>query len=116
MEIIDLNGGNIEGFKLPSEWQRWKDNWAPLQDTALQARRTEISEKTDGLKDDIVEVAFRSNGMRFINALAHLLPDDTLVIPLDNTAQGVHTIGDIKEQIKQTDPNAKYWRTVELKK
>ena len=67
------------------------------------------------VKDDIVEVAFRSNGMRFINALAHLLPDDTLVIPLDNTAQGVYTIGDVKREIENTDPNAKYWRTVPIK-
>ena len=66
------------------------------------------------VKDDIVEVAFRSNGMRFINNLAHLLPDDTLVIPLDNTAQGVHTIGDVKREIENTDPNAKYWRTVAI--
>jgi len=67
------------------------------------------------VKDDYVEVAFRSNGMRFINALAHLLPDDTPVIPLDNTAQGVHTIGDVKREIENTDPNAKYWRTVAIK-
>jgi len=66
------------------------------------------------VKDDYVEVAFRSNGMRFINALAHLLPDDTPVIPLDNTAQGVHTIGDVKKEIENTDPNAKYWRTVAI--
>tara|TARA_R110002012_G_scaffold88416_1_gene217864 strand:- start:86 stop:313 length:228 start_codon:yes stop_codon:yes gene_type:complete len=66
------------------------------------------------VKDDYVEVAFRSNGIRFINALAHLLPDDTPVIPLDNTAQGVHTIGDVKREIENTDPNAKYWRTVAI--
>ena len=66
--------------------------------------------------EDVVEVAFRSNGMRFTNALAQLLPDETPVIALDNSQQGVHTIGDIKEEIKQTDPNAEYWRTVELKK
>ena len=66
--------------------------------------------------EDIVEVAFRSNGMRFTNKLAQMLPDETPVIALDNGQQGVHTIGDIKEQIKQTDPNAKYWRTVEIKK
>ena len=66
------------------------------------------------VKDDIVEVAFRSNGMRFINALAHLLPDDTPVIPLDNTSQGVHTIGDVKREVENTDPNAKYWRTVAI--
>ncbi len=63
-------------------------------------------------KDNVVEVAFRSNGMRFINELAELLPDETEVIPLDNTAQGVYTIGDVKKEIEQTDPNAKYWRTV----
>ena len=62
--------------------------------------------------EDIVEVAFRSNGMRFTNELAELLPDDIPVIPLDNTAQGVYTIGDVKREIKETDPNAKYWRTV----
>ena len=65
--------------------------------------------------EDIVEVAFRSNGMRFTNKLAKLLPDDTLVIPLDNTTQGVYTIGDIKKEIGETDPNVKYWRTVEVK-
>ena len=63
-------------------------------------------------RDEFIEVAFRSNGMRFINKLAELLPDDTPVTPLDNTAQGVYTIGDVKREIKETDPNAKYWRTV----
>ena len=69
---------------------------------------------TFGVKtgENIVEVAFRSNGMRFTNELAELLPDDTPVIPLDNTAQGVYTIGDVKKEIKETDPNAKYWRTL----
>ena len=62
--------------------------------------------------EDTIEVAFRSNGMRFINKLAELLPDDTPVFPTDNTAQGVYTIGDVKKEIKKTDPNAKYWRTV----
>lgn len=53
------------------------------------------------VKDNMVEVAFRRNGMRFINELAELLPDDTPVIPLDNTAQGVYTIGDVKREIEQ---------------
>jgi hypothetical protein len=63
---------------------------------------------------EVVEVAFRSNGMRFINPLAHLLPDDTPVIALDNTSQGVYTIGDIKVAIEKTDPEAEFWRTVKL--
>ena len=58
------------------------------------------------VKDNIVEVAFRNgNGMRFINELAELLPDDTPVIPLDNTAQGVYTIGDVKREIEQINQN-----------
>ena len=66
------------------------------------------------IKGDMVEVAFRSNGMRFINKLAYLLPDETPVIALDNSQQGVYTIGDVKIQIEQTDPTAEYWRTVEI--
>lgn len=47
-----------------------------------------------------VEIAFRSSGgIRFTNPLAELLPDDLPVIPLDNSAQGIHTIGDIKKKI-----------------
>ena len=64
------------------------------------------------IKDDVIEVAFRSNGMRFINELAHLLPDDTPVIALDNSQQGVYTIGDVKDVIGKTDPTAEYYRTI----
>ena len=74
-----------------------------------------VAIKNNNKIEDVVEVAFRSNGMRFTNPLAQMLPDETPVIALDNSQQGVHTIGDIKEEIKQTDPNAKYWRTVPLK-
>lgn len=50
-----------------------------------------------------VEIAFRSsNGICFTNPLAELLPDDLPVIPLDNSAQGIHTIGDIKRAINQS--------------
>ena len=64
------------------------------------------------IKDDVIEVAFRSNGMRFINELAHLLPDDTPVIALDNSQQGVYTIGDVKDAIGKTDATAEYYRTI----
>ena len=46
-----------------------------------------------------VEVAFRSHYMRWLNPLARLLPNDTKVEPLDNTAQGIYTIGDIRDSI-----------------
>jgi hypothetical protein len=49
--------------------------------------------------DEIVEVAFRTDYIRWENPLAHLLPDETKVEPLDNTAQGIYTIGDIKKKI-----------------
>ncbi len=48
-----------------------------------------------------VEVAFRSNGVRWLNPLAQLLPDDTAVIAVDNSPQGIHTIGDIRKQIEE---------------
>jgi hypothetical protein len=35
-------------------------------------------------------------------------------LALDNTPQGVYTIGDIKEVIEKTDPTAEYWRTVKV--
>ena len=52
-------------------------------------------------KKEVIEIAFRSNGIRFTNPLAELLPDETPVIPLDNTAQGIFTIGDIKKEIRE---------------
>jgi len=57
--------------------------------------------------DDMVEVAMRGNGtgIRFINSLATILSDDTKVVPLDNSAQGIHTIGDIKREINKQNNN-----------
>jgi hypothetical protein len=36
----------------------------------------------------------------FIEPLAELLPDDMEVEAMDNSSQGIFTIGDIKEKIK----------------
>ena len=51
--------------------------------------------------DELVPVA-RRNGIgegrvsiTFTNPLARLLPSDTPVVAMDNTAQGVETIGDL---------------------
>lgn len=46
-----------------------------------------------------VEIAFRSRYVRWTNPLAQLLPDDLEVIPLDNSAQGIYTIGDIRKAV-----------------
>lgn len=67
--------------------------------------------------EKMVEVAFRSNGIRFTNELAHLLPDNTLVIAMDNSQQGIFTIGDIKNEIERNKTHTFkpgsccYWRS-----
>lgn len=53
-------------------------------------------------KDKEVKVAFRTyKHIEWLDPLAHLLPDETKVEPMDNSAQGIFTIGDIKEYIKK---------------
>jgi hypothetical protein len=51
--------------------------------------------------DDFIEVAFRGNGtgIRWKNDLVEFLPDNLKVYPLDNSAQGIYSIGDIREEI-----------------
>ena len=48
----------------------------------------------------IKEVAFRWNieWIYFTNPIASMLDDNMKVIPLDNTAQWIHTIWDIKKE------------------
>ena len=49
-----------------------------------------------------IEIAKRVNkSIRWINPIAKLLPDSQKVIPLDNTSQGIKTIGDIKKYINK---------------
>lgn len=50
-----------------------------------------------------VEIAFRSGGeIVWKNPLGKLLSNDTAVIPLDNSAQGIKTIRDIKKAMVST--------------
>ena len=50
------------------------------------------------IEDDFVEVFYRGMGYcRFKSDLAIFLPEDLKVYPLDNTAQGIYTIGDCKK-------------------
>jgi len=62
-----------------------------------------IPASRDG-NDLVIEVARRRGVMggaviEWVNDMAVLLPDTTEVIAMDNTAQGIYTIGDIKKQI-----------------
>ena len=56
-------------------------------------------------EDNVVvmeEVAFRSgNGVRWLNPLAQMLPDFMHVEAIDNSPQGVYTIGDLKKLINK---------------
>ena len=57
---------------------------------------------TDEDNIEIVDVAFRGNwpGMYLKNPIAPFLPPETKVYPLDNSHQGIYTIGDIIKELK----------------
>ena len=64
-----------------------------------------IPASRDG-NDLVIEVARRRGVMgraviEWVNDMAVLLPDTTEVIAMDNTSQGIYTIGDIKKQINK---------------
>ena len=42
-------------------------------------------------------------GMYFTNEMAELMSDETPVTPTDNSAQGIFTIGDIREHIRKQE-------------
>lgn len=52
-------------------------------------------------EEDFIEVAVRGNSgwVVWTKELAEFLPDDLRVYPLDNSAQGIYTIGDIKRKM-----------------
>lgn len=41
--------------------------------------------------------------LRFTDEIAELLPDETKVVPTDNSAQGIFTIGDIRAHIRKQE-------------
>lgn len=54
--------------------------------------------------NELKAIAFRSsNEIKWLNALGPLLPDDTKVIPMDNSSQGIYTIGDIKQAVNGSE-------------
>jgi len=55
------------------------------------------------IDNDFIEIFYRGNGgyCKFINDLGQYLSDDLKVYPLDNTAQGIYTIGDCKKELKE---------------
>ena len=60
------------------------------------------SEDDECDSEDYFEVVvFRTNGghLRFMNPIAYLLPDDTKIWALDNSPQGLYTIGEVKKEM-----------------
>jgi hypothetical protein len=53
--------------------------------------------------DEFIEVAARGNSgwIYWITDVAYHLDDNFLVYPLDNTAQGIYTIGDLKKEFNE---------------
>lgn len=52
-------------------------------------------------EDEYAEIAFRSSrGIRFLihPAIVSALDSDIPVFPIDNTAQGIYTVGDLKKE------------------
>ena len=49
------------------------------------------------------KVFFRGGYSRWLNPLSSRLPDDTRIFPLDNTAQGIYTIGDARKYLNPED-------------
>jgi hypothetical protein len=54
-------------------------------------------------EDFFQDVAFRDNKgkLRWVMALADELPDEVRVYALNNSQQGIYTIGDIKKEMKE---------------
>ena len=67
--------------------------------TVFGVKNPRYTEGEDEPEEEFLEVAKRGGGIYWVNELAQLLPDDMPVYPLDNSAQGIFTIGDIKKAI-----------------
>jgi len=54
-------------------------------------------------KEEFITVASRGNSgwIYWITDVAYYLDDNLLVYPLDNTAQGIYTIGDLKKEFNE---------------
>jgi hypothetical protein len=56
-------------------------------------------------KEKEVEIAFRANSsvvwLNNFEVLEDIIPEETLVIALDNTNQGINTFGDLKKAINK---------------
>ncbi len=78
----------------------------------IPQRQVELSKLVDENGDlhDYIDTSFfekvffrTMHNSRWMISLASRLTDNTIVLPLDNTAQGIYTIKDCKEILKRRD-------------
>ncbi len=72
----------------------------PVDDAILLDEEGELQPYIS--KNFFNDIFFRSfKNSRWLNDFASKLPDDTKVYALDNSHQGIYTIGDIKKLMKE---------------
>ena len=72
----------------------------PVDDAILLDEEDELQPYIS--KNFFNDIFFRSfKNSRWLNDFANKLPDDTKVYALDNSRQGIYTIGDIKKLMKE---------------
>ena len=81
----------------------------PQRQVELNKLVDEDNELYDYIDTSFFEkVFYRGTHSRWLNPLSDKLPDDTRIFPLDNSAQGIYTIGDarkfLKEKENETNP------------
>lgn len=73
-----------------------------ISNEKIELEDDSLPNSIDEYDENFIEVAFRyGSGIVWTNKLAKLLPNNTPVYPMDNTAQGIYTIGDIKNETNE---------------
>jgi len=76
----------------------------PQRQVDLSKLVDEDNELYDYINTSFFEKVFYRGGCsRWLNPLSSRLPDDTRIFPLDNSAQGIYTIGDARKFLKEKD-------------
>ena len=76
----------------------------PQRQVELSKLVDEDNELYDYIDTSFFEkVFYRGGHSRWLNPLSNRLPDDTRIFPLDNTAQGIYTIGDARKFLKEKE-------------
>ena len=76
----------------------------PQRQVELSKLVDEDGELYDYIDTSFFERVFHIGGhSRWLNPLSSRLSDDTRIFPLDNSAQGIYTIGDARKFLKEKE-------------